>query len=89
MSNECQLRYYIICMEQNIVVNSEDNLFEVEKSATALRKSGVESASDSFHKFILPWSHYQIIMRENDSQARSFYKIEAYNQQWSVRQIQC
>jgi len=38
--------------------------------------------------FTLPWSHYQIIMREDDPQARSFYEIEAYNQQWSKRQLQ-
>ena len=32
---------------------------------------------DQIHKFILPWSHYQIIMREENPQARSFYEIEA------------
>lgn len=45
-------------------------------------------SGDQIHKFILPWSHYQIIMREEDPQARSFYEIEAYKQQWSVRQLQ-
>lgn len=39
-------------------------------------------------EFKLPWSHYQIIMRESNPQARSFYEIEAYNQQWSKRQLQ-
>lgn len=43
---------------------------------------------DQIHKFVLPWSHYQIIMREEDPLARSFYENEAYNQQWSVRQLQ-
>ena len=43
---------------------------------------------DQIHKFILPWSHYQIIMREENPQARSFYEIEAYNQQWSKRHLQ-
>ena len=38
--------------------------------------------------FRLPWTHYQIIMREENPQARSFYEIEAYNQQWSKRQLQ-
>lgn len=38
--------------------------------------------------FILPWTHYQIIMREENPQARRFYEQEAYNQQWSKRQLQ-
>ena len=46
------------------------------------------SSGDQIHKFILPWTHYQIIMREDNPQARSFYELEAYNQQWSKRQLQ-
>lgn len=38
--------------------------------------------------FILPWTHYQIIMREENPQARRFYEQEAYNEQWSKRQLQ-
>ena len=38
--------------------------------------------------FILSWSHYLIIMREKNPEARKFYEIEAYNQQWSKRQLQ-
>lgn len=63
----------------------------IEKSATVSRKSDsgkMVSSGDEIHKFILPWSHYQIIMREDNPQARSFYEIEAYNQNWSVRQLQ-
>ena len=49
-----------------------------------------ETVSDGnqIHKFILPWTHYQIIMREDNPQARSFYELETYNQQWSKRQLQ-
>lgn len=45
-------------------------------------------SGDQIHKFILPWTHYQIIMREDNPQARSFYELETYNQQWSKRQLQ-
>ena len=38
--------------------------------------------------FRLPWSHYLILMSENNPDARRFYEIEAYNQQWSKRQLQ-
>lgn len=65
----------------------------VETKSASGRKSDTVSRNlvhtvDEIHKFVLPWSHYQIIMREESPQARSFYEIEAYNQQWSVRQLQ-
>ncbi|MBQ5539588.1 MAG: DUF1016 family protein [Bacteroidales bacterium] len=43
---------------------------------------------DQIHKFSLSWNHYQILMRVKNESARSFYEIEAYEQQWSVRQLQ-
>lgn len=39
-------------------------------------------------RFTLPWSHYQILTHVKDSNARSFYEIEAFKQQWSKRQLQ-
>ena len=38
-------------------------------------------------KFTLSWSHYLILMRIENPDARSFYEIEAAQQQWSVRQL--
>ena len=38
--------------------------------------------------FDLTWTHYQILMRIENEDARRFYEIEAANQQWSVRQLQ-
>ena len=43
---------------------------------------------DPMHKFTLSWNHYQILMRMQNLQERSFYEIEACNQNWSVRQLQ-
>ena len=43
---------------------------------------------DDIHKFVLSWNHYQVLMREENPDARSFYEIEAAKQQWSVRQLQ-
>jgi len=41
----------------------------------------------SLPKFMLSWSHYLILMRIDNPEARSFYEIEATKQQWSVRQL--
>jgi len=38
--------------------------------------------------FKLSWSHYQILMRIKNDDERSFYEIEAANQQWTVKQLQ-
>jgi len=38
--------------------------------------------------FTLNWSHYLILMRIKDDQARSFYEIEARKQQWTFKQLQ-
>ena len=35
------------------------------------------------HQFVLPWAHYLILTHVKDSDARSFYEIEAFKQQWS------
>lgn len=37
--------------------------------------------------FNLSWSHYLILMRIENPDARSFYEIECTEQQWSVRQL--
>lgn len=39
-------------------------------------------------QFVLAWSHYQILCHVSDDNARSFYEIEAFKQQWSKRQLQ-
>lgn len=39
-------------------------------------------------RFTLPWSHYLILTHVKDSDARSFYEIEAFKHQWSKRQLQ-
>ena len=61
-------------------------------SEPAVRKSDQEINSEpvarNTHTFLLPWTHYLILMREKNPQARKFYEIEAYNQQWSKRQLQ-
>lgn len=38
-------------------------------------------------RFTLSWSHYLILMRIDNVEARNFYEIECTQQQWSVRQL--
>ena len=48
----------------------------------------IQEASAEPHKFVLSWSHYLILMRVKDANARSFYEIECAKQNWGVRWLQ-
>ena len=48
----------------------------------------IQEASAEPHKFVLSWSHYLILMRIKDANARSFYEIECAKQNWSIRWLQ-
>ena len=48
----------------------------------------IQTKSTEPHKFILSWSHYLILMRIKDANARSFYEIECAKQNWSIRWLQ-
>jgi predicted nuclease of restriction endonuclease-like (RecB) superfamily len=54
-------------------------------SSTALTKSQKDSTLSG--KFTLSWSHYLVLMRVENPDARRFYEIEATQQNWSVRQL--
>jgi predicted nuclease of restriction endonuclease-like (RecB) superfamily len=61
------------------------NLQNIRKFYQVYASSIQQTASA---KFVLTWSHYQILMRVDNNVARHFYEIETANQQWSVRQLQ-
>ena len=62
----------------------------IEHSATNLVNSvdRIQPSSTEPHKFVLSWSHYLILMRIKDANARSFYEIECAKQNWSIRWLQ-
>lgn len=61
-----------------------------ENSATNLVNTvdRIQPSSPEPHKFVLSWSHYLILMRIKDANARSFYEIECAKQNWSIRWLQ-
>ena len=46
-----------------------------------------EEALSRMPKFTLSWSHYLILMRIDNPEARRFYEIECAQQQWSKRHL--
>lgn len=46
-----------------------------------------QSPITQLHTFVLPWTHYLILMRIENPQERRFYEIECSENQWSVRTL--
>lgn len=85
---KCRLFYQVYRNSATLLRNSEklpNDLFSItgngEISETLLRKS------EDTVRFSLSWSHYLILMRVENPNARSFYEIECQQQNWSVRQL--
>ena len=81
--------FYNIYAKSEPVVRKSD--VPIEKSEPLVRNLGTTGNRNQWllnQRFILPWSHYQILTHVKDSDARSFYEIEAFKQQWSKRQLQ-
>jgi len=49
-----------------------------------LTYSKSQTLSDQFH---LSWSHYLFLMRIDDENERSFYEIESFKNNWSLREL--
>ena len=62
--------------------------FSNAKVISGNNASPIQSSSSNLPNFILSWSHYMVLMRVPDSNARKFYEIECSNQNWSVRWLQ-
>lgn len=67
---------------------------DTEKAKQRLANSGPGNDIADFDnqglskpRFTLSWSHYLVLMRIENPEARSFYEIECTQQQWSVRQL--
>lgn len=50
-------------------------------------KDLLDYESVHYPQFKLSWSHYLVLMRVDNPDARSFYEIECDRQDWSVRQL--
>jgi predicted nuclease of restriction endonuclease-like (RecB) superfamily len=74
---------YAPSIQQTLSAKSES-----EKSLASIFDADIEKQQTPAAKFVLTWSHYQILMRIDGDAARHFYEIETVSQQWSVRQLQ-
>ena len=63
---------------------SETNLEQMRKF---FKVYGIPQTLSEEFQFNLSWSHYLILMRIKDINARNFYEIEAFENNWSLREL--
>lgn len=82
-------KFYQAYEHTEIVAMSLPQLEETPQSQEnkRLTNCGNGVATIQTPRFTLTWSHYLILMRIENKEARSFYEIEATQQQWSVKQL--
>ena len=86
----CRYFYNVYCPEEKreTLLPNSNNKDSSQKGQHCCPNSHVvrnEGANDLV--FTLSWSHYLILMRIENADARRFYEIECAQQQWSVRQL--
>ncbi|MBE6248346.1 MAG: DUF1016 domain-containing protein [Prevotella sp.] len=86
-SNLRQIRQFYL-----VYGNLTDGVCQIENDNQCLSNSSavltdLNVVNSHCPEFSLSWSHYLILMRIANPDARSFYEIECTQQQWSVRQL--
>jgi len=85
---KCRMFYQVYSISATPLRKLDDNIETVSDITAKLSKSATPSRILKEHiEFTLSWSHYLILMRIKNPDARSFYEIEAKQQNWSVRQL--
>ena len=62
----------------------EDNIFH----AMSEKSENIISVICPLYPIRLTWTHYRIILQENNADARTWYEQEAANEMWSTRTLQ-
>lgn len=82
-------KFYTSYQNTEIVATPLPQLENLEEPTENKENSnwGNSVATIRLPRFILSWSHYLILMRIENIEARSFYEVEAAQQNWSVSQL--
>lgn len=88
-SNLRQIRqfYMVYGNLTNTVCQIENDKHCLSNSENITKSSTSKQLVECEPRFTLSWSHYLILMRIDNVEARNFYEIECTQQQWSVRQL--
>lgn len=82
-------KFYTSYQNAEIIATPLPQLKSMGETAENMNNANCGNTVATIHlpRFILSWSHYLILMRIENIEARSFYEIEAAQQNWSVSQL--
>ncbi len=91
ITNLKSMRQFYLVYKKRIGQTLSGELPDIEKGQTLSDQLATQRTTDLSKalssKFLLSWSHYVFLMGINNQEERSFYEIEAAQQNWSVREI--
>ncbi|VAX28783.1 FIG074102: hypothetical protein [hydrothermal vent metagenome] len=62
-------------------------MFYLKYGKTQTLSAELKTSNNEIPEFKLSWSHYLFLMGLDDINERKFYEIEAYNNNWSLREL--
>ncbi len=86
-SNLKQMRQFYLVYSKDEIVASQLTNSGKQIGQTPSVQSGNTKNKTASGKFCLTWSHYLKLMRITNVEERRFYEIEAYKNDWSLREL--
>lgn len=86
---KCRFFYSVYSSSQigSIVWTKLKIVDSVDEIGNETQNAVLGNGQQCLPNFTLSWSHYLVLMRIDNPDARNFYEIECAQQQWSVRQL--
>ena len=81
-----RMKQFYLAFPRGSALAPEPDRTGAKKGSTVLSLS--ESSLTALFPPMLAWSHYLVLLRVQNDQARSFYEIEAARESWSTRELE-
>jgi len=81
-------QFYLTYHDRQPIQHTVRTSLSPEKEETEIRNTACSERKPKALFAQLSWSHYRILMRVSNPEARSFYEMECINAGWSVRELE-
>ncbi len=88
-TNLKQMRQFFLSYSICQTLSDESEISNLDTQPIKYQNKGDQFGNQTLpYNFNLSWSHYLKLMRIKDPNERSFYEIESYKNNWSLRELQ-